>query len=105
MANPRKKKGADWERAVVKVFVEDLGIEAKRCRQYTNNHGLPDVEAGKWWIECKRTKSRAPITSAFQQACEDCPSDKVPLAITKEDRKPALVTMRLSDFIELIREN
>ena len=53
-------------------------------------------------IEAKRHK-RCNIKAALEQAINDCQANgKIPVAVTKDDRKEILVTMRLDDWLPFL---
>jgi hypothetical protein len=98
-----RAKGANFERALAKQMSEDLGIPAERGLAQTRRGGaeVADVEMDYFHVEAKRHKS-ASIKAALIQAIGDCnEKDKLPVAITRDDRKPMLVTMLYDDWIKL----
>ena len=98
-------KGANFERALAKVFRDEIGIEAQRGLAQTRGGGaeVADVHMDYLHIEAKRHK-KCNIKKALEQAIEDSMGkSKIPVAITKDDRKPPLVTMKLDDWIELFK--
>ncbi len=60
-----------------------------------------DVVNPLFHIECKRQK-QPNIAAAFAQSNEDCPKGKTPIAVTKKDRGPTLVTMTIEDFLQIV---
>jgi hypothetical protein len=64
---------------------------------------VPDVRAGPMWIECKRG-ARVNIKGALRQAMSDCAPGFFPTVVSKDDKEPVLITMELTDFIELLHE-
>lgn len=97
-------KGANFERELAKYFNSHFNqMGAKRGLGQTRGGGeeIADVEMDYIHVEAKRHK-RCSIKKALEQAIEDCESkDKLPVAITKDDRKPILVTMLMDDWIKL----
>lgn len=94
-----RRKGHDFERMVARLFREIMpGADIRRGQQ---SHGAcePDVCTPTWWVECKKGR-RTNIKAAMSQAIRDC-DDRVPIAVTMDDRSTALVTMLLSDFLEI----
>lgn len=99
-------KGANFERELAKYFNSHFDeINAKRGLGQTRGGGeeIADVEIDYIHIEAKRHK-QCNIKAALTQASTDCKQkDKIPVAITKDDRKPILVTMYMDDWIELFK--
>ncbi len=96
-----RAKGANFERALAKQISGDLGIVAERGLAQTRGGGaeVADVEMDYFHVEAKRHK-QVSIKRALTQAIEDCAKkNKLPVAITKDDRKPMLVTMEYKDWI------
>jgi hypothetical protein len=100
-----RRKGHDWERALVHRFAEVFGIErVRRGLQYRDGAECPDVEAPALWIEAKRGKRTNP-RAALTQAKEASLGKGVwPIAVCKDDRHEPFVTMELDDFLDLLRE-
>lgn len=97
-----RQKGHSYERKLAKLFTETLGVKCKRGIQfrYGAKEGC-DVEGVSWLhIEAKRHKV-ANIRAALRQAEDDNEIGRVPVAITKDDRGPDLVTMRLEHFLPM----
>lgn len=101
-----RTKGANFERDLAKYFNANIdNANAKRGLGQTRGGGeeIADVEIDLIHVEAKRHK-RCNIKKALDQAINDCQSkDKLPVAITKDDRKPILVTMLLDDWIKLFK--
>lgn len=101
-----RAKGHSFERDVAKQLRE-IFPDAKRGLQYQDGSIAPDVVIGDYWVECKRAARNTQPKAALDQAIEACSkakSDKVPIAVTKDDRRDALVTMRFSDFLKILKE-
>lgn len=98
-----RKKGADFERELVHLFRDVMpGAPVKRGLQVRGAEQA-DVDCPVFWIEAKRMK-RPNIRAAHKQAIRDCPSGRIPVAITRANREDALVTMGLDDFLDFIKE-
>lgn len=96
-------KGANFERELARIISEKTPLEARRGLAQTRGGGaeVSDVEIQYIHIEAKRHK-RCNIKSALEQAINDSKvNGKIPVAITKDDRKEILCTMLLKDWIEL----
>lgn len=66
---------------------------------------MADVSVPGFWVECKVGKA-PPLRPALEQAIVAMGDRKGmwPVAVVKEDRYPATVTMRMDDFLELVGE-
>lgn len=99
-----RAKGANFERELAKIFnARFQNLDAKRGLGQTRGGGeeIADVEIKFVHIEAKRHK-RCNIKAAMRQAIEDCQTkEKIPIAITKDDREPILVTMHLEDWFDI----
>tara|TARA_R100001510_G_C7564524_1_gene143315 strand:- start:324 stop:686 length:363 start_codon:yes stop_codon:yes gene_type:complete len=99
-------KGANFERDLAKYFNSHFHqMNAKRGLGQTRGGGeeIADVEMQYIHVEAKRHK-KCNIKGALNQAIEDSKDKtKLPVAITKDDRKPILVTMLMDDWIELFK--
>lgn len=99
-------KGANFERELAKYFNSHFHqMNAKRGLGQTRGGGeeIADVEMQYIHVEAKRHK-RCNIKAALNQAIEDSKEkEKLPVAITKDDRKPILVTMEIDHWIELFK--
>ena len=95
-------KGANFERQLAKLISEKTVLSAKRGLGQTRGGGgeISDVDIPILHIEAKRHK-RCNIKAALGQAITDANDNgKIPVAITKDDRKEILVTMRFEDWID-----
>lgn len=96
-----RRKGADGERELANKLRE-YGFDSHRGVQYKGSPDSPDVVGIEGFhIECKRVE-QLNIEKAMQQSERDA-GDNVPLVIHRKNREEWKVTMRLDDFIELIR--
>lgn len=99
-----RNKGAQFEREIAKRLTDltEGNYEFKRGLGQTRSAATEgaDVQCDKLkdiiHIECKRHK-RSPIKPALEQAINDC-GDAIPIVITKDDREPELVTMRMQEW-------
>lgn len=97
-----RQKGAGFERELVHLFQEAMPhTKVKRGLQMRAGAECPDVDAAPFWIEAKRMKKANP-RAALRQAEADAPAGRVPVAVTRDDREAAIVTLRLTDFLELL---
>lgn len=101
-----RAKGANFERELARYFNSQFSqMNAKRGLGQTRGGGeeIADVEMEHIHVEAKRHK-RCNIKAALNQAIDDSKEKtKLPVAITKDDRKPILVTMLMDDWIELFK--
>lgn len=100
MVNSRTK-GAVFEREVVQVIKEALGEDVKRNLDQWRDGGH-DIALGPYLIECKRRASIA-VYEWLDQCTVACRSQKTPLVVARGDRREAIVIMRLSDFLPLLK--
>lgn len=100
MLNSRAK-GARFERSLAAWFRENLGTPARRGQQYSGTEDSPDIRDAipGVHIEAKHV-NRLNLYEAMDQAAGDCGS-LIPVVVSKADRKPILVTVRLDDFLSL----
>ncbi len=112
MGRTARTKGHNFERLIAAVFRDVYGPEVRRGHQARAGHDQPDVvlPAGAGlWLECKRHRV-VNIPDALAQALSDLskssshnPDNDIPVAVTKSDRKPEIVSVYLEDFIKLLR--
>jgi hypothetical protein len=99
----RRTKGHVFERKVAQDL-RKFFPEAKRGIQSRNNQDLvPDVDGTDFFIECKH-QVKTNIKAALEQARDRRPEEdkRMPLAVCKDERKAATVTMYYGDFLRLL---
>lgn len=97
-----KQKGNRGERELAKKLKE-YGYDCRRSVQYCGANGDADVIGlDGIHIECKRVE-RLNIQDAMAQSISDCKED-MPTVMHRKNNSEWLVTMRLSDWIELYKE-
>jgi len=97
-----KQKGSRGERELAKKLKEH-GYDCRRSVQYCGANGDADVIGlDGIHIECKRVE-RLNIQDAMAQAISDCKED-MPAVMHRKNNSEWLVTMKLSDWIELYKE-
>lgn len=98
-----RRKGHDFERWVAAELRRVMsGAVVRRGLQSRDGSEAADVENPWFHVECKR--GRAPVIgAAMAQAKRDSSQGLSPVAITKADRRPPLVTMHLEDWLTLVR--
>lgn len=101
MSKSSQRKGANAERELASLLHEH-GFEVERGGSLTFGGtpdivGLPGVH-----IECKRVE-RLIVLEAYQQSVRDAERfrDGMPAVFHRRNRSPWLVTMSLSDWLEL----
>lgn len=108
MGKASRDKGRRMEQRIARMLRENTGLDIKRGWQSRYGSDEPDVICPRFWIECKSGK-RTNIKAALRQAADACSSstrygDKVPVAVTKDDGQPILVTMLWDDWLKIARE-
>ena len=99
-----RQKGKRGELEFVK-FLKDHGCVARRTAQYCGNTGeAADVVSDlPFHVEVKRVE-RLNINEAMKQAVRDCSNfDKIPVVAHRKSREEWLITMKATDFIDLVR--
>lgn len=99
------QKGKSYERLVAKK-VRDFGFDCRRGQQFSGGEDSPDVvsEDLNWLhFECKHSKV-VKIYDWIEQATKDAGSSKVPVVVFRRDRSDDMVSLRLMDFMGIIRE-
>lgn len=116
-----RNKGKTWEREVAARLREIFGSQVKRGWQAREGCDAPDIEGvPRQWPECKHHHRQVSIAAAMRQAEEEYTrwlkrtlktrtavrSDCLlwPVVYSKSDREQPLVTMRMEDFLALLRE-
>ena len=106
MGKYQREKGARFEREIANVLKEVFGPKTIRSSgQCFSGDTRADVDCPSIWVECKVGK-RPNIKAALEQAEEASSSNdsgKKCVAICKWDREPATATMRLTDFVEILK--
>jgi len=103
MARASQRKGATGERELA-ALLQEYGYPVERGGSLTFGEvpdlvGLPGVH-----IEVKRVE-RLNVLEAYQQAVRDAErfQDGVPVLFHRRNRSPWLVTMEITDWLELYR--
>ena len=97
-----RQKGARGERELAKILKE-YGYETRRGQQYCGSNGDADVVGVPGvHIECKRVE-RLDLYAAMEQSENDAKPEEIPTVMHRKNGKPWLVTMKLSEFMKLIK--
>lgn len=103
MGTMQRRKGMKWEQEVARRFAAAGWDGAKRgIGQPRAGNEVPDVDVPTLWPECKhgqKTNPRAALAQATKAAGK---TGRVPVAITRDNGEPPIVTLRLDDFLELV---
>lgn len=102
MGRSAQRKGADGERELANVLKE-YGFEVRRGQVF--NHESDMVGLDKIHPEVKRVE-KLNVVTAMKQAIQESQirNDGVPTVFHRRNREEWLVTMRLTDWIELYRK-
>lgn len=98
-----RAKGAVGERELANILKEN-GFETRRGQQFCGANGDADVVGlPHIHIECKRVE-RLIIEKAMNQSRNDAREGEIPVVMHRKNRQPWLVTMDLSEWLELYKE-
>jgi hypothetical protein len=98
-----RRKGASFERELVHLFRATMpGAEVRRGLQCRGEE-VADVECPVFWVEAKRGK-KPNVRAALRQAMDAAPKGRIPIAVIRDDRAKAIVTLLLDDFLDLVSE-
>lgn len=98
-----KRKGTGGERELAKIL-QGYGYDTHRGQQFAGGYDSPDVYGLPGvHIECKRVE-RLNIEAAMHQSERDCEGKAIPSVFHRKNREEWLVTMRLTDFMEIYKE-
>lgn len=96
-------KGKTFEREIARYLREHGFKDARRGVQYAGGPDSPDVVGLKGFhIECKNTEKWNDY-EFMAQSIRDAGEGEIPIVIAKKNYKPALVILRLDDFMEVIK--
>ena len=103
MGKAQREKGKRGELELAKLFRE-YGYDARRGQQYCGAAGNADVIGLPGiHVECKRVE-KLNLLDAMAQAVHDALAGRLPAVFHRRDRCEWLVTMRLTDWMEIYRE-
>jgi hypothetical protein len=91
-----RTKGHSFERDIA---IKLRGVFPKACRQleYQEGLGVDLANTGVMRIQCKAYKKYAPLAKI-----EEAGDTGIPALVTKGDRKPILIALRLDDFLAIL---
>lgn len=106
MGKPSRDKGKRGEREAAKAL-RDTGLFPHAQRSYHQSRDGGDEadleNTGPLWVEVKRQK-RPNIHAALAQAIEESEgTGRFPCVLSRREREPWNITMRLEDLAEWIR--
>lgn len=97
-----RNKGAAGERELAGILRE-YGFDARRGQQFCGINGDADVLGlTGYHIECKRVE-KLNIDNAMEQSVRDSRDGEIPIVCHRKNRKEWLVTIRLKDFMEVVK--
>lgn len=97
-----KEKGKRGELELSHILTSH-GFEARRGQQYCGANGDADVIGiPGFHLEVKRVE-KLNINMAMAQSINDAKPDEIPVVVHRKNRKPWLVTMRLEEWIGMIK--
>jgi len=97
----QRTKGIGYEREIARRF-RDVFPQAARNLTETQagGQGVDLVNTGRLRIQCKRGRQYAPCVRIEEVSA----GDGLPVLVTKADRRPDLVVMRLCDFLAMLED-
>jgi len=93
-----RTKGHQFERDIAIIF-RDIGFkDARRQLEYhlADCNGEDIANVGPFRIQCKRNKTYAPLSKIKEIQNKS----GIHLLITKADKEPAMVCLKLEDFVK-----
>ena len=98
------EKGKRFEREAA-AKLREKGLPGMRTAQILGKGGLADVIGlPGYHIECKHHE-RMRLYEWMKQAIRDSEHDgNIPVIIHKQNRKPILVTLLLTDFLDMVND-
>lgn len=104
-----RNKGKAWEQDVARMFRETFPhfTFVRGTQDYAAKHQADVMGSNGWpfWVECKVGNTQT-IPAAMKQAMDAlaaAKSTQIPLVVSKRDREEPLATLRLSDFLSIMR--
>lgn len=101
MGKSSREKGKRGERELASILREEYGWDCRRGQQFSGANGDADVVGLPYiHIECKRVE-KLNIYDAIDQSRRDAKPDELPAVFHRKNNCDWLVTMRLSDWIQI----
>ena len=100
MSASQRRKGAGGERELCSLLSEALGFNVSRRLGQARDAGH-DIDLPGFDMEVKRRRRIALLYEAMSQAES---GSRTPVVASRADGKDWLITMRLSDWIKIARE-
>ncbi len=100
-----RQKGKTFERWLAKTFRAIFPTARRTLTQQRDSGEAPDISIPGWWVEAKHWR-KVNIRQCFEQAVDEAKRAKstdLPIAVTKDNRKEPLATLRLQDFLWLLQ--
>jgi len=101
MGKSQRTKGASFERDIVHVLQDALGIQVERNLNQTRDGG-GDINLPGYLVECKRRAGIA-VYDWLDQATRAANPAQKPLVIARADRRENIIIMRLDYFLPLLK--
>jgi hypothetical protein len=97
-----RRKGHGFERWLVHRFREVFpNAIVQRGLQSRGGSEVPDVDVPGYHVEAKHHR-KVNLRAALAQAIADAATDRVPIAVCKDNRAEPVVVLRLDDFLALV---
>lgn len=97
-----KEKGKRGELELSHILTEH-GFNTRRGQQYCGANGDADVVGlPGFHLEVKRVE-KLNVEKAMEQSIRDAKDEEIPVVVHRKNRKPWLVTMRLEEWIGMIK--
>ncbi len=93
-----RTKGHSFERWTA-IQLRPFFPKAIRALEYQEGLGIDLLHTGRLRIQCKAYKKYAPLSKI-----EEAGDTDIPVLITKGDRKPPLICMRLEHFLDILHD-
>lgn len=106
MGKKSRRKGANGEREVAKIWKCYLGGEPKRnLGQYRESSGRDLDGTQPYCVQIKRTARSSPVAKWFAEAVGATDTQYfIPALVHRGDKEDWLVTLPLEDFLEALAE-
>jgi len=99
-----RKKGHDFERWVAGKL-KSIYPKARRHLEFHTvdaKEGRDLQDTGPFWIQCKKLKAYAPVTTIEQVHCDEARGD-IPVVVTAGDNQRPMVVLPFDQFMKLVQ--